>query len=73
MLYFDERGISRKFDVTITGNQLKWWRDDPKFSQRMSITIENNGDKMVSSGEMSRDGADWEKDLALTYTRISNH
>jgi hypothetical protein len=70
-LTFDERGVSRKYDVTITGNQLKWWRDEPSFSQRATVTIEDNGNKMESQGEMSRDGAAWEKDLALTYVRVS--
>lgn len=69
MLHFDERGVSRKYDVSLDGNQLKWWRDDSSFSQRFSLTIEDNGQKLVSSGEMSRDGVSWEKDLALTYTR----
>ena len=70
MLHFDERGISRKYDVTMEGNQLKWWRDDPSFSQRMTITIEDDGNKMISKGEMSRDGGAWEDDLELTYTRV---
>ncbi|GCE29827.1 hypothetical protein KDA_53110 [Dictyobacter alpinus] len=69
MLFFDERGISRKYDVTMTGNQLKWWRDEPSFSQRFTMIIEDNH-KMVSTGEMSREGAAWEKDLALTYVRV---
>jgi hypothetical protein len=69
MLHFDERGISRKYNVAMAGNQLKWWRDDPNFSQRFTITIEDDGNKMVSKGEMSREGADWEKDLALVYDR----
>lgn len=69
MLYFDERGVSRKYDVTMSGNQLKWWRDDPDFSQRSELTIEN-GNRMVSKGEMSRGGAAWEADLELIYTRI---
>jgi hypothetical protein len=69
-LYFDERGVSRKYSVTITGAKLKWWRDDPSFSQRFTITIEEGGNKMVSKGEMSRDGGPWEKDLALTYVRL---
>ena len=68
MLYFDERGVSRKYDVTITETQLKWWRDDPSFSQRVTITV--GGDKMIGQGEMSRDGAAWEKDLALTYNKV---
>lgn len=70
MLHFDSRGTSRKFDVSIKGNELKWWRDDPDFSQRYTMTIEDNGNKLVSKGEMSRDGSAWEKDLALTCIRV---
>lgn len=70
MLYFDERGVSRKYDVTMSGNQLMWWRDNPGFSQRATITIED-ANRMVSKGEMARDGGTWENDLALTYTRIN--
>jgi hypothetical protein len=67
MLHFDERGVSRKFDVSIAKNQIKWWRDDPKFSQRLTLTIEK--DQLVSRGEMSRDGGAWEADLSLTYKK----
>jgi hypothetical protein len=65
-IYFDERGISRKYDVAITDNQIKWRRDNDHFSQRFTITI--GKDRLVSSGEMSRDGGEWEKDLSLVYT-----
>ena len=71
MLHFDERGVSRKYNVAIAGNQLKWWRDEPSFSQRFTISIEDDGNKMASKGEMSREGAAWEDDLALTYKRTS--
>lgn len=67
MIYFDERGISRKYDVSITGSQLTWRRDSEYLSQRFTMAIE--ADKLVSSGEMSRDGGEWEQDLSLTYTR----
>ncbi len=70
MLYFDQRGISRKYDFSIEGNQWKWWRDNPEFSQRFTVDIEDNGNKMTSKGEMCRDGSTWEKDLDLVYTRI---
>ncbi len=70
MLYFDERSISRKYDVTMKGNTLEWWRDEPSFSQRFTIAIEDDGNTMVGEGEMSRDGAAWEKDLALTFVRL---
>jgi hypothetical protein len=71
MLYFDERGVSRKYDVSITANELKWWRDDPKLSQRFSIVIEENGTKMTGNGEMSQEEAAWEKDLSLTFVRVA--
>ena len=71
MLYFDERSISRKYNVTMTGSQLTWWRDDPSFSQRFTIAIEANGN-MIGKGEMSQDGTTWEKDLALTYVRLDS-
>jgi hypothetical protein len=70
MLYFDERGVSRKYNLTIEEHGLTWWRDDPHFSQRMTTTIAPDGNTMKSEGEMSREGAAWEKDLALTFTRI---
>jgi hypothetical protein len=68
MLHFDERGISRKYDVSITKNQLKWWRDSSDFSQRFTMDIQK--DRLVSYGEMSRDGGEWEKDLSLTYKKL---
>jgi hypothetical protein len=68
MIYFDERGISRKYDVSITKTELKWWRDDPQLSQRFAMAITK--DKLVTMGEMSRDGGEWEKDLSLTYKKL---
>lgn len=70
MLHFDERGVSRKYDVSIEKNQITWWRDDPAFSQRFTLTIEDNGQKLISTGQMSCAGAAWEEDLSLTYTRL---
>ena len=69
MLYFDERGVSRKYDASLDGDVLKWWRNDPRLSQRFSCNIIDDGRTMVGKGELSKDGAPWEPDLALTYTR----
>jgi hypothetical protein len=68
MIYSDERGVSRKQEVTIAGSRLTWWRDDPHLSQRYTVDIEK--DRLVSRGEMSRDGGDWEDDLSLTYEKL---
>ena len=69
MIYFDERGVSRKYDVSMNDNILEWRRDDSKLSQLFTIAVERDGHKMTGKGEMSRDGKPWEPDLNLTYTR----
>ena len=34
MLYFDERGVSRRYEMHLEGNEWRWWRDASDFSQR---------------------------------------
>ena len=70
MLYFDERGVSRRYEVRLDGNEWRWWRDAPDFSQRFVGTITPDGRTIVGRGEYSRDGGPWEPDLALTYNRV---
>jgi hypothetical protein len=72
MLYFDDRTVSRKYDVAFQDNVLKWWRDAPEFSQRYSFTFTNNGNTIIGKGEMSQDGTTWEQDLDVTYTRTKD-
>ena len=69
MMYFDERKVSRKYEVSIQGNIIKWWRNAPGFSQRYSWTIADNGNTIISKGQLSKNGTAWEKDLELTFTR----
>jgi len=69
MLYFDERGVSRRYEVRVEGDVWRWWRDAPELSQRFTGTIAADGRTIVGQGEMSRDGGSWEPDLRLTYTR----
>jgi hypothetical protein len=71
MLYFDERGVSRRYEVSLQDSVWKWWRNAPGFSQRFTGAIAADGRTIVGRGELSRDGASWEPDLQLTYTRSS--
>ena len=71
MLYFDERTVSRKYDVSVEGRTIRWSRSTPEFSQRMSLRPAADGRTMASKGEMSRVGGPWEDDLVLTYTRAA--
>ncbi len=70
MLTFDERGVSRMYEVTLRDNILKWWRSAPGFLQRYEATIVDGGNTIISKGELSKDGLSWEKDLDLTYKRV---
>jgi len=70
MLYFDERGVSRRYEASFRNNVLKWWRNTPEFSQRMTATVAADGRTISSGGELSRDATRWEPDLELTYSRI---
>ena len=71
MLYFDVRNVSREYRWTISSNLWTWSRDELGFSQRMVLTIANDGARIEAKGQMSRNGKSWEPDLQLTYTRIS--
>ena len=70
MLYFDERKVSRKYNVSFSDNQLQWWRNASGFSQRFTWTISDDGNSIISKGELSKDDTTWEEDLELTFKRI---
>ena len=72
MLYFDERGVSRKFDVTVGTKEVTCRRDHPKFSQIMRLRVDGDGDLLLGSGRRSENGAPWQDDLSLTYTRVQD-
>ncbi len=69
MLYFDERGVSRKLDVSLQDNLWTMSRTAPGFSQRFTASIVDEGNSILATWELSRDDATWQKDLELTYRR----
>jgi hypothetical protein len=69
MLYFDVRGVSRKYDVTLHADGFTWSRDAPRFAQRFRVTIAKDGRTMESEGTMKKEGGEWEADLRLSYMR----
>ena len=70
MLYFDERSVSRRYEVSMRDGALTWWRDAPDLSQRFTCTLAEDGRTMIGKGRMSKDGSSWEDDLQLTFTRM---
>lgn len=71
MLYADERGVARIYQMSLDGGVWKMWRDSPGFSQRMTGTFSDDGNTITVHGELSRDGSNWEQDLDVRYTRQS--
>ncbi len=70
MLYFDERKVSRKYEVSFNDNVLAWWRNAPGFSQRYSWTFMDNDNTIIGKGELNTTGKTWEADLDQRYTRV---
>ncbi len=69
MLYADERGVARIYQMSLEGGVWKMWRESPGFSQRTMGTFSADGNAISCHGEVSRDGSNWEQDLDVTYTR----
>jgi len=69
MLYSDERGVARIYQMSLDGGVWKMWRNSPDFSQRVTGTFSDDGNTITCHGELSRDGSNWEQDLDVTYTR----
>jgi hypothetical protein len=70
VLYHDERGVLRVFQLTFDDQAWTMSRADPDFHQRLVGRIE--GDRMVGSADASDDaGATWRKDFDLIFERAS--
>jgi hypothetical protein len=69
MLYTDERGVARIYQMTLADGVWKMWRNSPDFSQRMTGTFSDDGNTITCHGQMSHDGSTWETDLSTTFTR----
>jgi len=70
VLYHDERGVCRAFDMTFTGDEWNLLREDPDFHQRFLSHIEDG--RIVGHWEASDDGGEtWRKDFDLVFTRTT--
>src|SRR5215813_7984503 len=71
MLYFDSRGVSRIYRMTLSGWIWTLWRDFPDFSQRFNGTFSDDNNTITAYWEKSSDGSHWEHDFDITYRRVS--
>ncbi len=68
LLYHDERGVSRVFDMTFANGEWTLTREDPDFHQRFIATVAD--DRIGGRWEASEDaGVTWRKDFDLIFER----
>ncbi|HEY0606430.1 MAG TPA: hypothetical protein VGD58_26130 [Herpetosiphonaceae bacterium] len=70
MLQSDSRGISRIYQMSFDNGVWQQWREAPGFWQRFSGTFSDDGRMISGRSERSEDGAKWEIDFDITYTRL---
>jgi hypothetical protein len=69
MSYFDERRVSRLYEIAVHDKVMRWWRDAPGFSQRYTYTLADDGQTIHGTGQLCKDGSTWEQDLELVFSR----
>ena len=68
LLYHDERGVLRAFDMSFADGEWRLVREDPDFHQRFIGTV--GRDRIDGRWEASDDrGATWRKDFDLIFER----
>lgn len=75
--YFDSRGVSRLYRMTLDHNAWTLWRDEADFSplefrQRYRAKISGDRQTIAGSWEVSHDGTTWQHDFDLRYQRLSS-
>ena len=70
MVYFDSRGVSRIYEMSLSNDEWKLWRESPDFSQRFTGRFSDGGNTITGFWEKSSDGSKWEHDFDLMYTRV---
>lgn len=69
MLYHDERGVARVFEMEFGDDGWNLLREDDDFHQRFGAALEP--DRIIGAWEASEDeGQTWRKDFDLTFERV---
>lgn len=68
--YYDDRKVSRIYEMSFSNQTWRLWRQSPDFSQRFEGRIGKEGNKIMAEWEKSSDGQTWEHDFDVTYTRL---
>jgi len=69
VLYSDDRGVSRTYEMRVSEATWQMWRTAPGFSQRFEGRVSPDRRTIASHWETSVDGTTWEHDFDITYSR----
>ena len=70
-LYWDDRGVSRVYEMGLRGREWTLRRDGPPFAQRFTGTFSADGRTITGRWELKEDGEGWRTDFDLTYARVT--
>ncbi len=70
ILYFDARGVSRVYEMSLKNNVWKIWRNSKGFSQRYSGRASKDKKTIIAHWEKSFDGRKWEHDFDMKFTKL---
>ena len=70
-LYSDDRNVCRVYEVSIGDGEFKIWREGEPFDQRFTARISEDGNTIEGRWEAAKDGANWEIDFDLAFTRVT--
>jgi hypothetical protein len=70
VLYADDRGVSRIYQMSFSNGTWRMWRDTPEFSQRFDAEVSASQTEVTGSWLRSADGGTtWEHDFTVRYSR----
>jgi hypothetical protein len=70
VLYYDNRKVSRVYEMSFSDGTWKMWRNSPDFSQRFEGKVSEDGNTITAHWQNSSDGTTWEHDFDVTYMKV---
>jgi hypothetical protein len=67
--YFRLARVHRIYEFRVTDDGWELARDAPEFSQRLTVTFEDDDNTMAGRSKISFDNETWQDDLQITYRR----
>ena len=61
VFYYDNRKVSRVYEMSFLDGTWKMWRNSPEFSQRFEGKVSDDGNIITAHCEKSSNGSTWEQ------------